>query len=95
MSDKEYKPLRGFNVPSYDPMTGMPASGLGVGQSFTVDGRKINPSSQVSAASPPGSNGAPGPKWLDQNRTQGGRSKFETDTEKDARRKRPSGAERG
>jgi hypothetical protein len=60
MSDKTFRPLRDWNVPSYDPKSGRSASAFKHGSAFSADGLRINPSSQVDAARAGGVNGAPG-----------------------------------
>lgn len=62
--------LKNWSAPSYDPNTGRSASAFGDGGSSTMDGERINPSSQREAGRTAGQNGAPGFAECDMNRSR-------------------------
>jgi hypothetical protein len=53
-------PMRQWASASYDPKSGRQASAYGDGQSFSAEGMRISPSSQVKVAYGKGHAGAPG-----------------------------------
>jgi hypothetical protein len=67
-----FKPLRAWNVPSYDPKSGRSASAFGHGSAFSAEGLPIRSSAQINEARAGGQGGAPGVSGMD--RTQGKRS---------------------
>jgi hypothetical protein len=70
MSNKTYRPLRTWASASFDPKTGRAASSLDYGGSFSADGIRINPSSQIDTASSTGEGGARSFGQCDKARTQ-------------------------